>query len=122
MTSPKFSPIYKRVRHILKSARAGVVRSVNSAQVTANWLIGQQIVEEEQKGKDQAQYGDRLIAALSSRLQKEFGHGYSAVSYTHLVCFPQMPVYLHIPVVYAGIIAHKLVCSHQTAKTIPRCV
>src|ERR1700677_4268803 len=83
MTSPKFSPIYERVRRILESARAGVARSVNSAQVVANWLIGQQIVEEEQKGKNQAQYGDRLIAALSTRLQREFGQGYSATNLKH---------------------------------------
>jgi predicted nuclease of restriction endonuclease-like (RecB) superfamily len=92
MTTTKFSPIYDRVRRILESARTGVARSVNSAQVAANWLIGQQIVEEEQKGKDQAQYGDRLLAALSTRLQKEFGQGYSI---TNLSLFRQF--YLTYP-------------------------
>jgi predicted nuclease of restriction endonuclease-like (RecB) superfamily len=77
MTTTKFSPIYDRVRRILESARASAARSVNSAQVAANWLIGQQIVEEEQKGKDQAQYGEKIIVALSARLQREFGQGYS---------------------------------------------
>jgi len=103
MTSPKFSPIYERVRHILESARAGVARSVNSAQVAANWLIGQQIVEEEQKGKDQAQYGDRILAALSARLQKEFGQGYSV---TNLSLFRQF--YLTYPNFQSGKIHHTL--------------
>jgi len=101
MTSPKFSPVYERVRRILESARAGIARSVNSAQVTTNWLIGQQIVEEEQKGKNHAQYGDRLIAALSSRLQKEFGHGYSV---TNLKTFRQF--YLTYPRFQLGQIGH----------------
>jgi predicted nuclease of restriction endonuclease-like (RecB) superfamily len=91
--SPETSvPIYDRVRHILESARAGVARSVNSAQVMANWLVGREIVEEEQRGAQQARYGDRIIAALSGRLQREFGHGYSG---TNLKLFRQF--YLAYP-------------------------
>ena len=43
------APIYERIRVILESARAGVARSVNTTQVVANWLIGREIVEEEQR-------------------------------------------------------------------------
>jgi len=60
MSTTKFSPIFERVRRILESARTGVARSVNSAQVAANWLIGQQIVEEEQKGAHETNYGDKV--------------------------------------------------------------
>jgi len=61
----------------LESARAGVARSVNTTQVVANWLVGREIVEEEQKGKVKAGYGERLIEDLSERLQLDFGNGYS---------------------------------------------
>ncbi|MBE7466826.1 MAG: DUF1016 domain-containing protein [Planctomycetes bacterium] len=77
------SPLYRKVREILESARASVVRSVNSAQVAANWLIGREIVEEEQKGTKRAEYGARLIAELSSRLRKDFGNGYSVNNLEH---------------------------------------
>lgn len=42
--------LYRRIREILEAARTGVARSVNTAQVVANWLIGREIVEEEQQG------------------------------------------------------------------------
>lgn len=69
--------IYQRIREILESARAGVARTVNTTQVVANWLIGREILEEEQRGNKRAGYGDALVKELASRLRKEFGAGYS---------------------------------------------
>lgn len=77
MTSKASSALYGRIREILESARAGVARSVNTIQVVANWLVGREIVEEEQKGARRAGYGDRLIRDLSERLQADYGSGYS---------------------------------------------
>ena len=74
-TSPS---LYGRVREILESARAGVARSVNTAQVVANWLIGREILEEEQRGKARAGYGARLLSGLAVRLKADFGAGYTA--------------------------------------------
>src|SRR5262249_23067220 len=51
--------------------------SVNTAQVVAYWLIGREIVEEEQGGKRRAGYGEQLLQDLSSRLTVEFGKGLS---------------------------------------------
>lgn len=45
--------------------------------VTAYWLIGKRIVEENQKGESRAEYGKGLIKALSQDLQSEFGQGFS---------------------------------------------
>ena len=39
--------LYARVRKIIESARTRAARSVNTAQVAANWLIGREIVEDE---------------------------------------------------------------------------
>lgn len=69
--------MFERIRQILEFARSTVARSVNSTQVVANWLIGREIVEEEQKGCAKAGYGTRLLADLSGRLQEEYGNGYS---------------------------------------------
>ena len=77
MSSTKASTVYKRIRQILESARTNVARSVNTTQVVANWLVGREIVEEEQRGKKRAGYGEQLLQDLSSRLTAEFGKGFS---------------------------------------------
>lgn len=69
--------LYQRVREILESARTGVTRTVNTTQVIANWLIGREIVEEEQQGEKKAGYGDMLLLDLAGKLTAEFGAGYS---------------------------------------------
>jgi predicted nuclease of restriction endonuclease-like (RecB) superfamily len=69
--------LYRRIRGILESARSHAVRSVNSAQVVSNWLVGREIVEEEQRGADRAAYGSKLLDQLSRRLTRKFGRGYS---------------------------------------------
>lgn len=84
--------LYSRIREILEAARAGVARSVNTAQVVVNWLIGREIVEEEQKGRKYARYGEKIIRSLAARLQRDFGVGYSA---TNLKLFRQF--YLACP-------------------------
>jgi predicted nuclease of restriction endonuclease-like (RecB) superfamily len=44
--------------------------AVNQALVLRNWLIGAHIVEFEQRGKDRAKYGTRLLETLASDLRK----------------------------------------------------
>jgi len=73
----KTLPIYKRVREILELAKTTVARSVNTTQVAANWLIGREIVEEEQNGQRRAGYGDALLQNLAERITADFGEGYS---------------------------------------------
>jgi predicted nuclease of restriction endonuclease-like (RecB) superfamily len=74
----KRSPdIYKRIREILDSARVGVARTVNTTQVVSNWLIGREIIEDDQKGVHRAGYGEALLKDLSSKLTRDFGRGYS---------------------------------------------
>jgi len=77
------SRMYDRIRRILESARSRVARSVNTTQVIANWLIGREIVEEEQKGKARAGYGQKLLTELSARITVEFGKGYSVNNLEH---------------------------------------
>jgi predicted nuclease of restriction endonuclease-like (RecB) superfamily len=69
--------LYERIREILETARTSAARSVNTAQVVANWLIGREIVEEEQRGRKRAAYGEYLLKGLSSQLRADFGNGYS---------------------------------------------
>ena len=57
--------VYHCIRQILESARANVARTVNTTQVVANWLVGREIFEEQQRSAKRAGYGERLIADLA---------------------------------------------------------
>jgi predicted nuclease of restriction endonuclease-like (RecB) superfamily len=69
--------LYQRIQQILESARVSAARSVNMTQVMANWLIGREIVEKEQRGKRRAGYGEELLKDLSDRLTKDREKGWS---------------------------------------------
>ena len=65
------------IKTILKNARQKAYTAVNSAMVEAYWKIGRRIVEEEQSGRERAEYGKEIIKNLSKELTEEFGKGYS---------------------------------------------
>ena len=65
------------IKKILKNARQKAYTAVNSAMVEAYWEIGRRIVEEEQNGKERAEYGKEILQNLSKELTEEFGKGYS---------------------------------------------
>ena len=65
------------IKKILKDARQKAYTAVNSAMVEAYWEIGRRIVEEEQNGKERAEYGKEILQNLSKELTEEFGKGYS---------------------------------------------
>lgn len=69
--------LYQRIRDILNVAQIGVSRTVNTAHVVSYWLIGREIVEQEQKGQQRAEYGESLLKDLSRRLTKDVGKGFS---------------------------------------------
>lgn len=69
-----------RIRGIWEGAQAQASRSVNTAHVIANWLIGKEIVEEQQQGHERAQYGDQLMKKLSEELQASLGDGFGLTS------------------------------------------
>jgi predicted nuclease of restriction endonuclease-like (RecB) superfamily len=57
--------------------RASKKRKHALVQVHTNFEIGRRIVQEEQRGKDRAAYGEEIIKALADRLTGEFGKGFS---------------------------------------------
>jgi uncharacterized protein DUF1016 len=69
-------PLYREIRSVLESARAGAFRAVNAAMVQAYWQVGRLIVEYEQKGRRRAGYGEAVIATLAERLTQDLGRGF----------------------------------------------
>lgn len=72
--------MFNRIVDILEEARSHVARTVNSTMVVAYWLIGREIIEEEQKGRKRADYGKALLQDLSRRLNERYGRGFSVTT------------------------------------------
>ena len=70
----------REIKELVNSAKQRVVTSINIAMVYTYYEIGRRIVEQEQKGKHRANYGNELIKQLSAELTREFGKGYSEVN------------------------------------------
>ena len=62
---------------IINQARSAAVRSVDFSRVQMYWNIGRRIFEEEQQGKERADYGTYLIRQLAKVLEPEYGSGFS---------------------------------------------
>ena len=68
--------LYQDACQIIKNARSNAVRSVDFCRVQMYWNLGKRIFEEEQQGKERADYGTYLIKNLSKRLKPDYGSGF----------------------------------------------
>lgn len=78
--SPDEMNFIHEVKQIVAEARGKAYSAINSAMVEAYWLMGKRIVEEQQQGKERADYGTELLKELSKALTEEFGKGFSVPS------------------------------------------
>lgn len=69
--------LFQQVVELLQNARQQVLRTVNSTMVYTYFEIGRIIIEDEQNGKDRAEYGKQILKGLSEQLTNEFGKGFS---------------------------------------------
>lgn len=67
----------QEIKEIILTSRANAVRSVDFCRVQMYWQMGKRIFEEEQEGKERADYGSYLIRNLAKEIQPEFGSGFS---------------------------------------------
>jgi predicted nuclease of restriction endonuclease-like (RecB) superfamily len=75
--TPSNIKFFSKVVDLLQSARSKVVQTLNQTMVTTYFEIGRMIIEEEQGGKQRADYGKKVIKELSKVLTVEFGKGFS---------------------------------------------
>ena len=80
------------IKQIINNGRVTAYASVNSTMIATYWNIGRRLVEEEQQGKERAEYGKELINTLAKELTHEYGNGFSA---RYLRAFRQF--YLVVP-------------------------
>ena len=83
----RYAFIYDDVSKIIDAARESAARSVNALMTAAYWLVGQQIVEFEQEGKERADYGKELIERLAADLSARYGRGFSVRNVSNMRAF-----------------------------------
>jgi predicted nuclease of restriction endonuclease-like (RecB) superfamily len=88
--------LIEEIISIINTSQARAIRSVDTERVQMYWQIGKVIFEEEQEGKDRADYGEFLIRTLSEVLVTQHGSGFS---YRQLNLFRQF--YRVFPIVNA---------------------
>ncbi|MGN6495086.1 MAG: PDDEXK nuclease domain-containing protein [Agriterribacter sp.] len=71
------SSIIADLKAIIAQSKDNAIRAVDHQRTLMYWHIGKRIFEEEQAGKERADYGSYLIKYLSKQLQPEFGSGFS---------------------------------------------
>lgn len=76
--------LYDTINQIIEEARKTVYRTANFTMVQAYWNIGKVIVEEEQKGKERAEYGKELITKISKKLTKKHGKGFTETNLKYM--------------------------------------
>jgi hypothetical protein len=79
--------LYASIREVLVSARTRVQQNINEAMVQAYWQVGRLIVEDEQGDATRADYGKKVLEALSERLSEEFSKGFDIRSLRNMRSF-----------------------------------
>jgi len=75
-TDAAYEAVLAGVIQLLESARHAAARSVNAVMTVTYWEVGRRIVEEEQRGKDRAGYGEQLITQMARDLTHRCGRGF----------------------------------------------
>ena len=69
--------VFSQIKSLLINARNSVVQAVNTTMVHTYFEIGRIIIENEQDGKERAEYNKQTLKKLSKQLTAEFGKGFS---------------------------------------------
>ncbi len=77
LENKRVEKLYQRISSYIDAARQTVQRTVDTEMVKAYWLIGKDIVEDEQEGKARAEYGKAILEGLSEKLKLKYKRGFS---------------------------------------------
>ncbi len=71
-----YEAVLAGVIQLLELARHAAARSVNSIMTATYWEVGGRIVDDEQRGKHRAGYGEQLVTRMSQDLTRRCGRGF----------------------------------------------
>ncbi len=84
--------LVEQITTVHTTIQSETIRSISKGLVVRNWFIGYYIVEYEQKGKDRASYGDKIIETLALKLSHVKGMSKSNLHSFKLfyIAYPQI--------------------------------
>ncbi|MDQ1095036.1 MULTISPECIES: PDDEXK nuclease domain-containing protein [Chryseobacterium] len=83
------SSLFHSIKDLIQQSREKVFRIANSTLLLTYWQIGKLIVEDQQKGKERAEYGSYTLKNLSRQLTTEFGKGFDYTNLSNMRKFYQ---------------------------------
>ncbi|MBR6082671.1 MAG: DUF1016 family protein [Salinivirgaceae bacterium] len=96
------------IKRIVEQGRRAAYGAVNAVMIETYWHIGRRIVEQEQNGKERAEYGKYLIKTLSTELTLAYGRGWSVRNLQYARTFYQ--TYSDLQIVQSRL--HNLTWTH----------
>jgi len=82
--------LFHSVKEIIAQSREKIFRLANSTLLLTYWQTGQRIVEDEQEGKDRAEYGKYTLKFFLKKLTLEFGKGFDYTNLSNMRKFYQV--------------------------------
>ena len=79
-----YSDFITDLTSLIEQGRKAAVQYVNTALIATYWLMGRSIVEYEQRGKERAGYGEKLLRKISADLTTRFGKGFTERNLEHM--------------------------------------
>lgn len=77
---PTTEVLFSKVANIIDLGREEATQAVYNAMTKSYFLVGKEIVEDEQNGQNRAEYGKELLKKLSEKLTLRYGRGFSVSS------------------------------------------
>lgn len=79
--------LFSEIKELILLSRQRVFRMANSVLLETYWQIGKLIIEDEQQGKERAEYGKAVLKTLGNQLTLEFGKGFDERNLNNMRAF-----------------------------------
>ena len=80
--------IYDEINALIREKKTDVKKVVNDAIISLNWRIGKRL-SAEFTGNNKPEYGKKVVAEVSKRLEQEYGSGFDKTSISRMIKFYQ---------------------------------
>ena len=80
--------IYDEINALIREKKTNVKKVVNDAIISLNWGIGKRL-SVELTGNNKPEYGKKVVAEVSKRLEQEYGSGFDKTSISRMIKFYQ---------------------------------